>query len=101
MMDGKVEGQKVEADAEGLPHAPRHGAKQYRAGKVWPTNESPNQSPPQNFDIAKSRPIFRIKLGIRINSQRIVPRLPPAGYKEQGIRTKCQAQHKNLPKFQS
>jgi len=77
MVDGKVEGQKVEADAEGLPHAPRHGAKQYRAGKVWPTNESPNQGPPQNFDIAKSRLEHRVVIQTQ-SYKRVISQPTPA-----------------------
>lgn len=59
VVNDRGKAQKVETDSEGLPHAPRHVAKRYRAGKVWPTNESPNQSLPQNFDIAKSRPQYK------------------------------------------
>jgi hypothetical protein len=64
-VNGKGKAQKVEADSEGLPHAPRHAAKRYRAEKVWPTNGSPKQSPPtQNFEIAK--PHLKYKINIRI-----------------------------------
>jgi hypothetical protein len=46
VVERKRDEQKVqETRSEGLPHAPRHAAKRYRAEeKYWPTTESPNQS---------------------------------------------------------